>query len=198
MFATIREAKPFMEKAGITINSKITYPFFYECKIDKEKIIFSISGIGISMARKCTIELIKRYTIQHVYNIGISGTINDKLYVNDLYCVSKALYWQSSNRQTFPCKAEFFDKKKHVTLATCIKPVFDSELRKEIAAYADIVDMEGAAIAEICDSNSITCTLIKGVSDGAYKGERKTLFENIDLLSKRMSTLIWNNLFKDK
>ncbi|MGD9201675.1 MAG: hypothetical protein PVI26_08945 [Chitinispirillia bacterium] len=198
IYATIPEARPFIDKVGIPIDSKIAYPFHYECKVGSNKFIFSISGIGISLAKKCTIELMERYPVQHVYNIGICGMVNDALSINELYCVSKALFWQGSdqgiNRQSFTCKPEFFDKKKHVTLATCTKPVFDSGLRKKIALYADIVDMEGAAIAEVCSNNSVACTLIKGVSDGADKAVKKTLHENMKFLSKRMTEIIWDNL----
>ena len=197
IFATMREAKPFITKAGISIDSKISLPYFYKCSIGQKPIILSICGIGIPSAKKCTIELINKYSIQHVYNIGICGMVNDSLCVNEIYSVSKALYWKDDTTQAFPCKPEYIDTMKHVTLATCFEPVFDSELRKKIAFHADMVDMEGAAVAEICNNNSITCTLVKGVSDTANKGDKKTLYENIDSLSNKMTTLIWNTIFKN-
>ena len=51
------------------------------------------------------------------------------------------------------------------TLATRDRVVTSTEERCQVAQYAKLVDMEGAAVAGICDRFGVPVSLIKFVSD---------------------------------
>ena len=77
-----------------------------------------------------------------------------------------------------------------VILATVATPVFDPVLRARIARHADIVDMEGAAIAQCCQARGVPLTLLKGVTDQAGAHDRQRLLQNLDAVSITLAVLL--------
>ena len=50
-------------------------------------------------------------------------------------------------------------------LVTVDEPVFQPERKKELSKYGELVDMEGYAVARVCEAHNIPCIMIKGVTD---------------------------------
>ncbi|SFV77575.1 hypothetical protein MNB_SUP05-10-542 [hydrothermal vent metagenome] len=59
-----------------------------------------------------------------------------------------------------------------------------------IANNADIVDMEGFAVAYVADKYNIPITMIKGISDDANSSSEKELFENLNMAMDQTITLL--------
>lgn len=193
-YATFQEAKPFLTQLQCEVPNK-TYPFIKSFRVGSQEIILSISGFGLKPAHNCLQEVINKYPISEIINIGICGMVNDHLQINSLYQVNKVLYWPDTGRGSFSC-ALFPDLSlQRVTLASCGEGIFDSEKRQQINQFADIVDMEGAAIVELGNQYGLSCRLLKGVSDQADTGQQKMLFKNLKHLALSMAQLIWETYF---
>ncbi|MDH3393072.1 MAG: putative 4-hydroxybenzoate polyprenyltransferase, partial [Desulfobulbaceae bacterium] len=78
---------------------------------------------------------------------------------------------------------------KSLSLLTVTKPVMDVERRDELAGRGSIVDMEGYAVAEVCQRMNIPCELLKGVSDMADDSGKADIKKNIDEVSARLASL---------
>lgn len=66
------------------------------------------------------------------------------------------------------------------TLATRDRPVKKLAQRKETASYAELVDMEGAAVVQTCQRFHTNCYLFKFVSDTSESDETVNIRKNIE------------------
>jgi adenosylhomocysteine nucleosidase len=81
-----------------------------------------------------------------------------------------------------------------VRLVTCDTPVFDTDLRAQLSAGADLVDMEGAAIARVAVMFDTPWTLLKGVTDAAGPTDRDTLAKNLTRISEKIADFLGAHL----
>jgi 4-hydroxybenzoate polyprenyltransferase len=72
-------------------------------------------------------------------------------------------------------------------LASVTEPVFGGDPRHRLAAHADIVDMEGHAVAQAARRQGIPCYLLKGVSDLADESGRDHLMQNLARVSEALA-----------
>ncbi len=70
-------------------------------------------------------------------------------------------------------------------------PVFNDKHRTRLATDADLVDMEGAAIAWACHQHHIPCQMIKGITDSAGADEREMLHKNLPEVSDMLTTALF-------
>jgi 4-hydroxybenzoate polyprenyltransferase len=63
------------------------------------------------------------------------------------------------------------------------EPVFQPERRCELSKHAELVDMEGYAVARVCEEHNIPCSLIKGVTDFGDREGREDIQRHIDSVS---------------
>lgn len=189
----MREATPFIESLGIR-NTELKVGRSEGYSIGGIDIVLGICGIGVVSARKNMKVFFERYDISEVVNVGVCGALNDVLLINGMCNVSSVFLWPEIDKGCYTPSYNYYGRLglKRLKLATVMKPVFDSDLRKEISDNADIVDMEGAAIARICQEKDVPCTFLKGVSDMAKEGGKEKLFENIDKLSAKLAELTVN------
>ncbi len=81
-------------------------------------------------------------------------------------------------------------------LVTVTDPVFDPVRRDVLATHADLVDMEGAALAHICRERTLPFHALKGVSDQAGAVDRDRLLANLDTLCETLAELFWSTTTK--
>jgi 4-hydroxybenzoate polyprenyltransferase len=79
-------------------------------------------------------------------------------------------------------------------LVTVDDGLFEAARRARLAAAADLVDMEGYGVAEICAKHGVPCHLVKGVTDLAIEGERATLQANLAEVSERLAGILFDGL----
>jgi len=191
IFATYREARPFLNKAGLN-TSEDCGQIIFDLRPGKQ-IVACICGMGPQEASRNTRRLLCEYDISSVINAGISGALIEEQKTGDIFRITATLAWPS-DPQVYHHSATRFRDLPSAALATVEQPVFDSALRKEMAAVADLVDMEGAYIALACIEKNIPYHAIKGVSDFAGDGDRKTLYANIDKVSATIAETLWKEL----
>jgi len=202
VIATIREAAPLLARAGImadespaTLRStsrEPAVPLCYDLR-PAHAMALCVSGMGPDRARAGVDLLLKKYAVTSVVNVGVAGALSEKRSVAGIYRVSRACLWPSAET-VYACANDRWKKLPPVVLATVDEPVFDPVRRKEIARHADIVDMEGAAIAQRCQARGVPLYAIKGVTDRAGENDREQLLRNLDKVSAVLAESVWKEL----
>ena len=82
------------------------------------------------------------------------------------------------------------DPSSPVTLATGDAFVADPGLRLALAARADLVDMEGYAIARACERAGVPCRMVKVVSDTADADAGMTWQEQADRTAREIAAVV--------
>ena len=128
---------------------------------------------------------------EEIINCGVAGGLDPAMEVGDVYEVSQAVefdfdltlingtrlgthnerttpYFDCRTRGTFPAR----------TLSTGDRFTNDEkDITDSLTLGASLKDMEGAAIAHVCETNGVPCRMLKAVSDvhgkGAMTGQYK-------------------------
>ncbi len=119
-------------------------------------------GIGAHASRIKTEELLMQYPeISHLILTGVAGGFSPHLPGSVLIPSSVTLWNSSQKTPLYPLHGE---EGILVTANTVVEQKLSGNIKK---AYPEVagVDMEGAAVAEVCLHHGIGCTIIRGVSD---------------------------------
>lgn len=86
------------------------------------------------------------------------------------------------------------DPAEPTTLATGDSFVADPALRLALAARADLVDMEGYAVARACEQAGVPCRMVKVVSDTASTDAARSWKEQVDLTAREIAAIVARHL----
>lgn len=134
-----------------------------------------ITGIGkVRAATVLTRELAAAQSgaappVSEVINIGTAGALHD--HHSGLFVPSTVIEHDISSEALRAMGYDIVDTHSFdgdgSVLATGDTFIADPAVRAELSRRADLVDMEGAAIAHVCATFNVELTLVKVVSDGA-------------------------------
>lgn len=192
MIATSEEAAPLLARAGITVGRDGDGPWIYDLRPARQ-IVISVCGMGPVMARAGVDMLLSRNDVTSVVNAGVAGAVAEGLPVGGVFRISTACLWPATETM-YACGEDRWTDLPSAVLATVDTPVFDPVWRGEIARHADLVDMEGAVIAQGCRARHVPMYAIKGVTDLAGKGDRERLLANLGGLSAVLAERVWREL----
>ena len=168
---------------------------FVKGKINSKKVIVVKCGIGKVNAARTTQILIDNFKISKIINIGAAGGINPELKIQDIVIGEKIVQYdfdttsagdyekgeiqgigkfiRSDYELINICKKVLekrVDNSIKVVIGTiatadifCSDPEIAKEVREEFGA--ECVEMEGAAIAQVCFLDKIPFLVIRGISD---------------------------------
>lgn len=178
VMATVLEAEPFIK--GLALKSKETKPF----RIYKNgQIILIISGIGKTNAAMATTYIILQFRPATIYNLGAAGATDTshplgktchiiKVIENDRHSLCS-----DTPATHIPNILQGFDT---ATLSSSDSPVKGPLKRKEIATDSDLIDMEGAAVVQVCKRFDTPVIIFKFVSDTSQHTSHKQIVKNIE------------------
>ncbi|MDF7798947.1 UbiA-like polyprenyltransferase [Pontiellaceae bacterium B1224] len=141
LFATQMEAQPFLDCGvpdGVTV------------EISEE--------MGLEAARIATEKLVEQGCTT-IINAGVCGALNNRLERGGVYRVSMV------SIEALKAAVNVGVGIGLKRLVSVDEPVFDPKRKKELSKYGELVDMEGYAVARVCEAHEIPCILIKGVTD---------------------------------
>jgi nucleoside phosphorylase len=179
LFATEVEAAPFIAEMQRRCPGSATDTDPTRFRHRDTVLAVEIIGMGKAPAETGTRKFIDRLHPERIVNAGIAGALVDTLRIGQIYCVSAATDWPEATDRPIACDTAPFDDLEAVRLVTCNAPVFDDALRRTLSSFGELVDMEGAATARVCEESGIPCAALKCVSDFAAKGDRQTLHRNL-------------------
>lgn len=190
ILATLDEARPLL--ALLKAEKRLDQPFpTYEYPPLETRAggLVVISGMGPDNAAKATDYVILNRGARIIINPGICGALSESYKPGDLCRATTALdgdaILQASQAPSLPLP-EMITWQHFIParLASVTEPVFGGEPRQRLAAHADIVDMEGYAVAQAAQRQGVPCYLIKGVSDLADESGRDHLVQNLARVSE--------------
>ncbi|VGO19698.1 UbiA-like polyprenyltransferase [Pontiella sulfatireligans] len=141
LFATQMEAQPFLDRGA------------------PEGTVVAISGMGLEAARIATEKLVKEDGCTTIINAGVCGALNNRLERGAVYRVSMVSIEELKAAVNVGIGIGL------KRLVSVEEPVFEPERKKELSKYGELVDMEGYAVARVCEEHSVPCIMIKGVTD---------------------------------
>lgn len=202
-----------------TEEQKIYELTFIKGKINNKEVILVEAGIGKVNSARVTQILIDNFEIEAIINVGVAGCANDKLNIGDIVIGKKIVqhdfditafghpkgfisnigqYVESDNellnkmeRTIEKMKDESFKIKIGVIASGDIFCT-ESKMKEKIRAKfnADVIEMEGAAIAQVCKLDNIPFIIIRSISDNPNGENNFTFKQFIKKVSKRYATIV--------
>ena len=157
------------------------------------KCVVVLCGVGKVNAARTAQLLIDKYNPEYVINVGVAGGISDKVKIGDIVIGDKLVQYDfdltafgrelgelSGGLGKYICSDKALVIKAHNILvnddqvkgvlgiiASGDRFVTDTKVSKEVNKIfeADCVEMEGAAIAQVCHIDNVPFVVIRSISD---------------------------------
>lgn len=194
IIAAMDEEIESIEKLMLDISVKEIYDLqFIEGKINKKEVVLVKCGVGKVNAARTTQILIHNFDVEYVINVGTAGSLNEKIEIGDLVIgekllqhdfnitafghekgyitnIGKYLYSDKSLIEKAKLTIEKMNEKfkQHIgIIATGDIFVQGIDIKNKIKEEfnADCVEMEGAAIAQVCALDKVPFIVIRAISD---------------------------------
>ena len=192
---------------------------FLRGDIQGKSCILVKSGIGKVNAARTTQVMIHNFQISYIINLGAGGSINSLLEVGDVL-IAKQVVQHDFDITAFGhskgyitgvgdkiiCDRDLVDEMEQIvqslpersyqikmgTIATgdifCSEPWMKDKIRAKF--NADVIDMECAAIAQVCYLDNVPFMGIRSISDTPNGKNASTFDENLKLASKRCANIL--------
>ena len=188
-------------------------------KIEKKNVVLVKCGVGKVNAARVTQILIDEFNVEYVINVGSAGALNPLLNIGDIVIGEKLVqhdfditafdhdkgyitgvgdYIYSDNILVEKFKEianKLLEKEykiKSGIIATGDIFCTDVEMKNKIYSKfdADCVEMEGAAVAQVCYLDKVPFIVIRSISDSP-NGKNEIDFDKfVDLASRRCAILL--------
>lgn len=204
ILATQDEARPLLDRLAATVIPEQPFSTYaFPPSGNRAGGLVVISGMGPANAARAATYAISSRGAKRLINIGLCGALTSRLKPGDLCTVSSVLdgdaLLQGATRQASSCPLHtaWMDLPS-VPMVTVAQPVFGGPVRERLAGVADIVEMEGEAIARVAREQGVDCALIKGVSDFACEGGREALHRNLAAVATSLAETVSAGLEHDQ
>jgi 4-hydroxybenzoate polyprenyltransferase len=193
LFATLDEARPLL--ALLRAEKRLDQPFptyGFSARKGRPGGLVIISGMGPDAAAAAAGYAVKSRGARVLVNPGICGSLSASMIPGTLHTITAVSDGEAIVRghATAALPLEHSAAWPHLPaarLATVGTPVFGGAPRAALAAQADLVDMEGHAVARVAAQHAIPCHLLKGVSDGATESGRDDLHRNLARVAEALA-----------
>ena len=215
IFAMKEELEELKEKIKIKNEYKIFSLIFYESEINNCKCILTESGIGKVNAARATQILIDNFDVDYIFNVGVAGSITDKVNIGDIVIADKLVHHDFDitsfnhekgfipnigtyiNADQYLLKKSneiIYNNKVHIgTIASGDIFITDENMSKKInnKFNALCVEMEGASIAQVCYLSNVPFLVLRAISDSPNKKNNiQTYEEFLEKSSKEISKFL--------
>lgn len=195
---------------------------FFEGKLNDVPIVLVKSGIGKVASSITTTLLLSNYRLKQVINVGTCGGINNEMKPLDIFISTSEVYgdvdltaFGYSYGQMAKCPKSFSPDTKLIekTIEVCKKLNYSyfvgtiisndsfstkKELIDDLISkyFSDIkigaVDMESAAIAQVCFTFNIKCLVLRTISDIIGQDNQLLSFEDsVKVSSERITKILF-------
>lgn len=224
IIAAMQEEMQEIKNLMIEIKEKNIYELqFIEGRIKNRECVLVQAGVGKVNASRCTQILIDNYDIEYIVNVGSAGSANNDLKIGDIV-IGKKLVQHDFDITAFGHKKGYIsnigeninsdnelirkfekiinnnEKKEYNikvgTIASGDIFCIDVKMKEKInyKFNADAIEMEGAAIAQVCYLDKIPFIVIRSISDTPNGNNEITFEEFLKLASKRCAGLLYELL----
>ncbi len=179
VMATMLEAKPFV--LGMSLEQSRKKPFSV---FQNDNIFLIISGIGKANAAMATGYSCYICKPTCICNLGAAGATDFSHPLGEIFHINKIVEYDRHELTTRrPCihNPDILNGFQTATLSTSDMAVLDPDERKKISMNADLIDMEGASVAQACRKFNTKCFIFKFVSDTPDHARDEDIVGNIRL-----------------
>ncbi len=190
---------------------------YYEGQAKGKEYVLTKCGVGKVNSARVTQMLIDNFDIEYIMNVGIAGSLNDELEIGDIV-IGKKLVQHDFDTTAFGHEkgyitgtgkifksnenlAKAYNKRKRMNIKynwnNCNRwHILQAKWMKEkirTKFKADCVEMEGAAIAQVCTLNKIPFVVIRSISDKPNGENPMDIDKFTKMASKRCADLVLSN-----
>lgn len=187
-------------------------------KINSKEAILVKCGVGKVNSARTTQILIDNFDIEYVINVGTAGGLNNDIEIGDIVIAEKLVQhdfditagrhekgYIPNTGKYFECDKKLIKRSKEVInslnenfkavvglIATGDIFVQDINVKNRIKEEfdADCVEMEGAAIAQVCTLDKIPFIVIRAISDKPNGNNGVDFEKYLDMACKRYAKFI--------
>lgn len=187
-----------IDKIKSTVENPITQTIsgidFVSGTIHGHEAVVAVCGIGKVFAAVCAQTMILKYNPDVIINVGVAGTLTDKLSIADIAVASDVVQHDMDtsplgdpvglvsgiNVIKFPADLKTVEKieksidnlginRTRGTIASGDQFMSDKDKKKKIVDNFDAIacEMEGASIGHVCYINGVDFAVIRSISDSA-------------------------------
>ena len=219
IFAMREELEESLKKMTLVKKHNIYDLSIYECEIYNKKCFLIESGIGKVNSARATQVLIDSMKIDCIINVGVAGSISKKVKKCDVV-IAKDLVQHDYDLTSFEyekgvipnvgkyikCDEELLNLSKKIkiksnlfwgTIASGDIFISENKMGEKINSKfnALCVEMEGAAIAQVCFLCKMPFLVIRAISDSPYEEDNNITFDEFletssNLVSEALEQLI--------
>lgn len=188
-------------------------------KINSLDVVLVEAGVGKVNAARTTQILIDNFNVEAIINVGSAGSANDELDIGDIvigekivqhdfditafghpkgYISNVGQYIESDSiliKKMEQAILKMQDNEFKIKLGTiasgdifCTEPKMKEKIRYKFEA--DAIEMEGAAIAQVCKLDNIPFIIIRSISDKPNGNNHITFDQFLEKASKRCAQII--------
>lgn len=187
----------------------------YTGKINNKDFLLVRSGVGKVNAARVAQIITDNFDLSYVINVGSAGSLNEDLKIGDIvlgetlvqhdfdvtafgrdkgFIPETGKFFESDKNLLEKCKNIQIDNQKIFvgTIASGDTFLTDTTLKEKIKNdfNADCVEMEGAAIAQVCTLNKVPFIVIRSISDIPNGKNEIDFNEYLKLASKNCARFI--------
>lgn len=199
IFAMKEELDEFIKLVNNIREEKIYDLTFYKCNLFNKELVLVESGVGKVNAARATQILIDKMNPKYIFNVGVAGSISDKVNVLDIvasdklvqhdfditgfdhekgYIPNVGIYMDADKYLLDITKNVNIDTKVHIgTIASGDIFITDKNMSNKInnKFNALCVEMEGASIAQACTLSSVPYLVIRSISDSPNQNDNNKI-----------------------
>lgn len=220
IIAAMKEEMQEIEKIINEKQRKTIYELnFITGKINSTQVVLVEAGVGKVNASRTTQILIDNFDVDTIINVGSAGSANDELDIGDIVIASKLVqhdfditafghtkgyisnvgqFIESDNtlieemKNTISKLKNIECKIKIGIIATGDIFCTDLKMKEKIRNKfnADAIEMEGAAIAQVCKLDNIPFIVIRSISDKPNGDNNITFDKFLEKASERCARII--------
>lgn len=194
IIAAMDEEIESVKKLMMDISIKEIYDLqFITGKINEKEVVLVKCGVGKVNAARTTQVLIDNFDIEYVINVGTAGSLNDNIEIGDVVIAEKLVqhdfdvtagghekgyisglgkYFYSDENLIEKAKVtieqineEFNQHIGTIVTGDIFVQSIDMKNRIKEEFNAECVEMEGAAIAQVCTLDKVPFIVIRAISD---------------------------------
>ena len=212
----MQEIKKIMTE---TEERKIYELTFTKGKINNTEVVLVEAGVGKVNAARTTQILINNFDIEAIINVGSAASANDELDIGDIVIGKKLVqhdfditafghpkgfisnvgqYVESDSKLSEKMEqtiVDLQDKEYKIKIGTiasgdifCTEIKMKEKIRNKFEA--DAIEMEGAAIAQVCKLDNVPFIVIRSISDNPNGNNNITFDQFLEKAAKRCALII--------
>ena len=220
IIAAMQEEMIEIKKIMTDIQEKNIFELIYTTgKINDKEIVLVEAGVGKVNAARATQIMIDNFEIDAIINVGSAGATNEQLNIGDIVIGKKLIqhdfditafghpkgyisnvgeYVESDERLIKKIEKAISDIKENdfkIKIGTIVSgDIFCTEIKMKEKVRtkfnADAIEMEGAAIAQVCKLDKVPFIIIKSISDSPNGNNNITFDQFLEKASKRCAEII--------